>query len=193
MISLKKYEDLPINTHEILRYMGCSTQQDKQVLKLTEDCLNELGKALTYKVCFDEFPVKCSANTVEFPFAKADSSALYKCLQGFSRAVIFGATIGFEIDRLILKYSRLSPSRALCFQAIGAERIEALCNAFCGDLSDEQQRISPRFSPGYGDLSLSFQTEIFKVLDLPRKIGVSLNSALLMSPSKSVTAIIGTD
>lgn len=190
MISVKKYEDLPINTGEILRYMGCKNQ-DAQVLKLLEDCQNELGGALTYKVCFDEFPIKRLRNTIAFPFAEVDSSDLCKCLQGFSRSVIFAATIGIEIDRLILKYSRLSPSRALCFQAIGAERIEALCDAFCGDLLTERKKISPRFSPGYGDLPLSFQSEIFKVLDLPRKIGISLNSALLMSPSKSVTAIIG--
>ena len=49
----------------------------------------------------------------------------------------------------------------------------------------------PRFSPGYGDLSLEVQKEIFSLLDCPRKIGVSLGDSLLMTPSKSVTAIIG--
>ena len=190
MISVKKYADLPVDIGEILRYMGCKNQ-DKQVLELVEDCINELGANLAYKVCFDEFCIRQTENTIEFPFASIDSSALCKCLKGFSHAVIFGATIGIEIDRLILKYGRLSPSRALCFQAIGAERIEALCDAFCDDLLSEKDKITPRFSPGYGDLSLSFQKEIFKVLDLQRKIGISLNSALLMSPSKSVTAIIG--
>ena len=48
-----------------------------------------------------------------------------------------------------------------------------------------------RFSPGYGDLKLSSQKDIFRVLDCSRKIGLSLNDSLLMSPSKSVTAIIG--
>ena len=41
--------------------------------------------------------------------------------------------VGADIDRLIAKHSRLSPSRALMLQAIGAERIEALCDAFCND------------------------------------------------------------
>ena len=190
MISVKKYNDFPINTGEILRYMGCK-EQDNQVLQLLEECQNELCGVLSYKVCFDEFPIKHLENAIEFPFAKTDSSALGKCLEDFSQAVIFAATIGIDIDRLILKYSHLSPARALCFQAIGAERIEALCNTFCSDLLCEKEKISPRFSPGYGDLPLSFQTEIFKVLDLPRKIGLSLTSALLMSPSKSVTAIVG--
>ena len=51
--------------------------------------------------------------------------------------------------------------------------------------------LRPRFSPGYGDFPLSMQTPIFDALDCPRKIGVSLNASLLMSPSKSVTAVIG--
>ena len=49
----------------------------------------------------------------------------------------------------------------------------------------------PRFSPGYGDLPINMQKDIFAALDCPRKIGLSLNESLLMSPSKSVTAIIG--
>ena len=51
--------------------------------------------------------------------------------------------------------------------------------------------LKPRFSPGYGDLPLSMQTDIFRVLDCPRKVGLTLNNSLLMSPSKSVTAIMG--
>ena len=105
--------------------------------------------------------------------------------------MIFATTVGIGLDRLIMKYSRLSPSRAVCLQAIGAERIEALCDAFCDELKSDFAVTSPRFSPGYGDFSINFQTEIFKALDCPRKIGLSLNSALLMSPSKSVTAIVG--
>ena len=52
-------------------------------------------------------------------------------------------------------------------------------------------QLRPRFSPGYGDLPLELQKDVFRVLDCPRKIGLSLNESLLMSPSKSVTAIIG--
>ena len=51
--------------------------------------------------------------------------------------------------------------------------------------------LAARFSPGYGDLPLEFQREIFRALDVPRRIGVSLGSSCLMSPSKSVTAIVG--
>ena len=95
------------------------------------------------------------------------------------------------IDRLITKYTTVSPVKSLVFQGIGAERIEALCDAFCRYIEKEYSKTKPRFSPGYGDLDLSFQREIFEVLQCSKKIGVTLNGSLLMSPTKSVTAIIG--
>lgn len=190
MISVKKYENLPIDFGEITRYMGCRNH-DGQVLTLADSCLKECSGIFSYSVCFDEFPILISGNALEFPFAKTESRSICTHLDGFPRAVVFAATVGIALDRLIMKYSRLSPSRALCFQAIGAERIEALCNAFCSDLKAQNNETSTRFSPGYGDFPLDFQKEIFKVLDPPRKIGLSLNSALLMSPTKSVTAIVG--
>ena len=95
----------------------------------------------------------------------------------------------------LLTFGKISPAKALIFQAIGAERIEALCEAFARDIHDRCGKIGaatgPRFSPGYGDLPLDIQKNIFAALDCPRKIGLSLNESLLMSPTKSVTAIIG--
>ena len=38
---------------------------------------------------------------------------------------------------------------------------------------------------------LRYQKDIFSVLDCQRKIGLTLNDSMLMSPTKSVTAIIG--
>ena len=49
----------------------------------------------------------------------------------------------------------------------------------------------PRFSPGYGDLPLDLQKDISRILNMPKEIGVSLTQTLLMTPSKSVTALIG--
>ena len=82
-------------------------------------------------------------------------------------------------------------------QAIGSERVESRCVAFEGEIKDELREargeisFRPRFSPGYGDLSLELQRDIFRLLDCQRQIGVTLGDSLLMSPSKSVTAIIG--
>ena len=194
MITVKKYDEPQINIKEILRYMGCKEATD-DMLALIDDCLKEIQGKLTYKVCYDHFDINIDSDKVDLAFVTCQSKDLSTNLEGCSKIIVFGATIGIEIDRLIAKYSRLSPSKALCFQAIGAERIESLCNIFNDEVTKSKLEAGlhtrPRFSPGYGDLSLDIQKDIFAVLDCPRKIGLSLNESLLMSPSKSVTAIIG--
>ena len=119
----------------------------------------------------------------------------FRQLLGTGKNVLFAATVGTPFDRLIASYSRLEPSKALILQAIGAERIESLCDAFCDHMNTELKScgksLRTRVSPGYGDIPLSMQRSVFKILDCERKIGLTLNESLLMSPSKSVTAIAG--
>ena len=184
----------PIRMREVLRYMGAEKATDEMQTLLAK-CTDEARDAFVCRVCFRVFDVRTDGDGVDLGFARGESRALRKNLDGCDRAVLFAATVGLEIDRLITRYSRLSPSRALCFQALGAERIEALCDAFEEELraryAAEGKVLRPRFSPGYGDLSLELQRDIFRALDCPRQIGLSLNESLLMTPTKSVTAVIG--
>jgi len=139
-----------------------------------------------------EFPLMQHENLLHLGFAATDSVALRRNLAGCDRIVVFAATVGLGLDRLIARYGHVSPAKALLLQAIGAERIEALCDVFCDKIRlDTGLAAAPRFSPGYGDFPLELQRDIFRVLDCPRKIGLTLNESLLMSPSKSVTAILG--
>ena len=190
----KFYNEIPVDSEEIFRYMGCR-EADEKTLSLVNDCLSEALPKLVYKVCYRQFSIHATHCKVDLSFMLSDSEALKKNLKGCDRIIVFAATVGIELDRLIAKYGKLSPSKALCFQAIGAERIESLCNTFNEDIKkrfDSENLFSkPRFSPGYGDLPLETQKDFFGVLDCYRKIGLSLNDSLLMSPSKSVTALIG--
>ena len=49
----------------------------------------------------------------------------------------------------------------------------------------------PRFSSGYGDLSLSTQNIFFRLLNCTQKIGLTLMDSFIMAPEKSITAFIG--
>ena len=196
MTITKVYTEPPICEKEILRYAGCknSAQEslqfsvgDENLENLYRECCKEILPRLSYKVCYIELPLDISENTCDFGCIKVQSKDLVKNLQGCNRAIVFAATIGVEMDRLIAKYSRISPAKALLFQAIGTERIEALCDAFCEDVGC----LHPRFSPGYGDAPLEIQRDILRILDASKRIGLSLNDSLLMSPSKSVTAFVG--
>lgn len=146
---------------------------------------------LTPRVCYAFYPVAREGRYLNLGFAHTESAALRRNLAGCEEAVLFAATLGLEMDRLIARFAQLSPVRSMMLQAIGAERIESLCDAFEEYLIQQGYELHPRFSPGYGDWPLDVQRAVFAALDCPKHIGASLNQSLLMSPSKTVTAIIG--
>lgn len=189
MVFVKTYPEIKVNKKEIFRY---AKGADEGVV---DELLKEALPKLSYKVCYMRFPVKREGNMLDLGFMTSDSKSLCKNLDGCDELILFGATIGIEFDRLMQRYMRLSPSKAYVLQGIGAERIESLCDAFCDEIKEDVLKngkfTRPRFSAGYGDFTLDAQKEIFSVLDAPRKIGLTLTDSLIMSPSKSVTAIVG--
>lgn len=190
-VIVKSFTSPPICEKEILRYARCK-DDTPTLLSLLRECLAEAEFKLTYKVCYIELELTVREDVCDFGVFKLNSKGLASNLKGSDSVIIFAATVGIELDRLIAKYSRISPSKALFMQALGAERIEALCDAFCDSLiSEKGVLLRPRFSPGYGDLPLEVQKDIFSLLECHKRIGVSLNESLLMSPSKSVTAFVG--
>ena len=168
-----------------------ASDDDGRLLSRAE---NELLCEITPRVCYTECGVTVDGDLVTLGEIKWHSAGHARRLAGAKKAVIFVATVGVAVDRLIGRYSRLSPSMALAVSALGSERVEALCDEFCATLSSEMGEgvsLYQRFSPGYGDLPLDVQRDIFALLSPERAIGVTLGEGLLMSPTKSVSAIIG--
>lgn len=195
-IYTKIYPPPIVDEREILRYAGVRRGDASDELSaLLSSCIAECEGKLTYKVCYRRLPLDVCGNKISLGELVFFSDSLSKVLGGCEQVIIFGATVGLGLDRLITRYSAISPTRALMLQAYGGERIEALCDAFFEDmkkeLSEEGFSIVQRFSPGYGDLTLETQRDIFSALECYKKIGLTLNESFVMSPSKSVTAIIG--
>ena len=190
----RTYKAPPINEREILRYAGASAPTP-ELRHLLDEVLSELQEGLTYRVSYRELPIRLEGDILHLGFTDTASNDLKRNLAGCESIVLFAATVGLAPDRLVARYGTRSPTKALLVQAIGAERIEALCDLFCREIAEEKATeglvTRPRFSPGYGDLPLTLQERIVTVLDCPRKIGLTLNESLLLSPTKSVTAIVG--
>ncbi len=187
----KKFVPPEICRGEILRYAGVKCR-DEQLDCLLDGCIEESEKCFEYKVCYCVLPVNVGGDLCDFGAFCARSHNLATALDGCSSVLIFCATVGVETDRLIAKYERIAPSKAVMVQAIGSERVESLCDAFCDAFSRENGvKLKPRFSAGYGDLPLETQRDIFKTLSCEKNIGVFLNDRFFMSPSKSVTAFVG--
>ena len=194
MAEVRTYPVPAARISEILRYAGASSAEG-DLVRMAEDCLSELSSGLSCLVCFEELNVRENDGSVTVGNMDIVSESFKKYISGCERVIVFAATVGIYPDRLIRRYSRTSPARALMLDAVGSELAEALCNAFCDDIKNEVKARDylslPRFSPGYGDLPLKLQKNIFSLLDCERRIGVTLGDSLLMTPTKSVTAFIG--
>ena len=191
LTEIKSYNPPPFKNKEILRYAGCPSN-DNSISDLINECILEVEDKIIYKVCYCSLDLKILDNICNFGIFKVESKDLSLNLKGSNKVILFSATVGIGIDRMITKYSNISPLKALIFQAIGAERIESLCDLFCEYIkNDLGQDLKPRFSPGYGDLPLATQKDIFNILNPRKHIGLYLNDSLMMSPTKSVTAFIG--
>ena len=120
---LAKTYPAPSVDRKILRYMGChcgradeTRKTDSALENMVDECLSELLPQLTYNVCYRQFTIHVDACNCNLSFMQTDSRALAGALAGCERLVVFAATIGLAPDRLISKYGRLSPARALCFR-----------------------------------------------------------------------------
>ncbi|MCR4584908.1 MAG: hypothetical protein K5686_04220 [Lachnospiraceae bacterium] len=144
----------------------------------------------------DEDGDAVSAGEVVMPYGKVYSKSLAAWIKGCTKAYIFAATVGAGVDRMIKTSAFRSMSEAAILQACGAAAVEEFCNILNRRLNEEagQNGYEPvkRYSPGYGDLDLEEnQKGVFAVLNPGKFIGLSLMDTCIMSPEKSVTAIIG--
>lgn len=181
------------NVSEAARYAG--VRGDGESLEKLPRLKAQLDGVLTPRACYDVYSVKVEGEAIDFGSFSVRSHSLARCLEKCRSAAVFAATAGHGVDRLIRARMLTLPSEGCLLGAIGSERVEALCDLVCSHLADTAELkgkiMRPRFSPGYGDLSLELQREIFSLLDCTRSIGISLGEGLLMTPEKSVTAIVG--
>ena len=192
-LRLAELGEIPFDTKEILRYaMLPSFAPAPEELPL-EECLEAARGAARCRAVWARFPLAFGEGELDLGFARTASLHLRQHLEGCGEILLFACTAGAEMDRRIARAKLASPAKGLLMHAIGAQQVEGACDRLCAQLAGTfpDRQLTDRYSPGYGDLPLSLQREVFAALDCERTIGVTLTDSLLMTPSKSVTAIIG--
>lgn len=185
-------DEVEINQKEAFRYMGYKAKSAPDNIEgLFSLCLDEFKKNVSYKACFTKTKINFSGDgIIDLGFGKFKSFNLEKNLSDCEEAYIFAATCGVMVDRAVMRYSKTLPSKSVMIDAIGSAAIEDWCNIINDEMKNEG-RTKPRFSCGYGDFALECQKGILDFLDAYRKIGVSLSDSFMMTPTKTVTAVVG--
>lgn len=180
--------ELDINMQEAFRYAGVKGEADENLHKLYSKAYKILAEYAKPKAVYTPVNLQYTENGVIIEGEKIESLGLKKFLKGDTDIALMAATAGIEADRLINRYSMVEPSLALMLDALSAAAVEALCNKLCnGCFGVEEQR---RFSPGYGDFPIEYQKRITEILNTPLNIGVTLTNSMMLTPSKSVTAVV---
>lgn len=188
---------ITIRRREVFRYLGYRGDMlpDPEVSARIDACEEKLQEAADSRSLIMRFPVCLSGQHLTIAGMEIASKDLQKNLAGCEEVFLFAATLGSGPDLLIRRASAQRMSDAVIYQALSAEMVESYCDQICAQLrrqaAEEGLYLKPRFSPGYGDLSLELQKDLLRILDAPKKIGLTLTDSLLMMPSKSVTALIG--
>jgi hypothetical protein len=125
-----------------------------------------------------------------------ESAALAQLMSTSGEMVLMAATAGTAImEKIADEVSRGDAAFGLILDATASHAADAGLDWMVGFLNGTLQRAGKRltqrrFSPGYGDLSLSHQKLIFDLLCLDR-LGVHLTEKYILVPEKSVLAVAG--
>ena len=192
-----KAEELDISIKEVLRYLGYGrnsiTEGDEAFAMSMVDKARADMKPMG---CYMRAPVGIGNNGyIEMPYGRVNSANLSRNLSGCNEIYMFAVTLGAGYDRALNRAGVSSMTEAAYYQAVGAAAIEAVCQLMIERLElevyEEMKTLRPRYSPGFGDYGLENQKGIFDCLNPAKYIGLTLMDTMVMSPEKSVTAIVG--
>ena len=187
--------DLPINFQEVLRYMGAANAPE--FLQTAQKAAEDLRQALSPKYLYLKFPLVFDQTVpiVGNTGLSLPGNDIRLHLAGCHSCYLLAGTLGAGADRKLRLSSHHSMLYSLALDACATEFIESLLNraedAICRAEEQSGRYITSRYSPGYGDLPITLQRQFLALCDAPRKIGLSATEANILTPKKSVTAIIG--
>lgn len=181
-------EKIAINKNELAQRLKTDRGFEHSAIDL---CIEEFNKVAGYRYAYSYVPVDfIGENICNVGFGDIHSKNLCDVLRGCKTAIVLATTTGIGVDRLLSKLSVTSAAKHFITDAVASAAAESFC-----DYVDDMLRKNPskphRFSPGYGDLALETQPLLLNMLNASKNLGITINKSLLMTPVKSITAIMG--
>lgn len=187
-----------LSKEETLRYLGYKGTPIPQNLdKMIDRCLTLAAQTAEPKSVYARYnlqktPQGLILEGTDVCLTGADVAAH---LQNCKEVYLLAVTVGLKADRLIRMKMTSAPDEGVIFNSAFGVAIEAVADAVEDEIRAKcaQRGLNTtwRYSPGYGDLPLDSQRDILTALGAPYKIGLSVTDTMILTPTKSVTAIIG--
>jgi len=185
-----------LDKNEALRYMGhrgedIDEQLDKLITKCEKEVLRCVKPRFVYKVC--DISREEKGILVKDTNLFLTGNSIKKHLDGCDKAVLMAVTISADADRLIRIAQIRDMAEAVVIDSLCSVAVEQACDRAELIIKEENPGYYQtfRFGLGYGDLPISLQGQFLHVLNAPKQIGLNVSSTDMLTPTKSVTAIIG--
>lgn len=187
-----------IDENEVLRYLGVNPKLANFKLRAyVKDGIEEILKVAYPKYVYTILDIDTIEEKILLKGTNVylEGNSIKKHLKDCFKCALMGVTLGPLVDRKIEYYKSWDLTRSFVLDACGTALVERVCDEVQHKIqyiANEKYKlnITSRYSPGYGDLPLSIQPKLLKLLKCDR-IGLTVTEQMIMIPRKSVTAIIG--
>lgn len=180
---------------EALRYLGVRGEAPDELRRRAERVAAELAEQVRPKYAYRAFPLERTAAGISLAGSGVTLTGKLaaRMLDACDTAVLFACTLGAEFERRLRLLEKRDMGDAAIYDACGSALVERGCDAAEEEIAARfaGRFLTDRFSPGYGDLPLALQKPVLAALDAQRRLGVYAAESFLMTPSKSVTAVVG--
>lgn len=182
-----------LDEKEILRYLGYGGQAlEADLIAQLHRCMQAMKETAAPRAVYRRFALQeTTLQEAALTLQGVDAAGR---LSGCHGAIIMAATVGAEVESLLMQTQVRSMADAVIMDACASAAIENICDNLETDLRRELEAggeyLTERFSPGYGDLPLSQQRAILAAVNASAA-GITLTRTNIMVPRKSVTAIMG--
>lgn len=184
-----------IDEQEAVRYAGAP---DKSVYApaVVAGICREVLLMIEPAACWEEYAYRPEARLVlATPAYALPSCDLARHLGGAEQVAVLAVTIGEAVEAFSRRlFAEGRYSEALLAEGAASAAVEQAADQLCAHLERQYRQqglvLTSRFSPGYGDWQLDEQPAAL-LLAKGEAIGVSLTKSLMLTPKKSITAIVG--
>ena len=179
-----------IDTAQAARYFGARGTPDESTMALLEKCAVPLLAVATPRAVWLEADVDALAEA-----GILRGGDVMKHLEGCPQVLLLAVTLGPAVDAQIRCAGVGDIAAGVASDALGSALAEQAAEAAEAELrqwaAKEGKYLTGRFSPGYGDWDIAVQPLVANALDTVRRAGLCVTDTNLMTPRKSVTAILG--
>lgn len=185
-----------INRAEAFRYMGLLGEIPENIVTLADECESRLIAAATpkfYWIYADIADISEETVTLAGHKLVLRGKDISEHLNGCFGTALLCATLGDGVDKLLRTVQAEDMAKALTVDAFASAAVEQVCDIAEKEIGERfaDKFTTWRFSPGYGDFPLECQGDFLAAVNAMRTVGVCVTDGGLLTPTKSVTAVIG--